>query len=111
VDDATLRRLQAQVAGLAMLADDHYRNQPYVWSGEPGWRYQWRVSALIWPPSDDQPHRMHATHDDEAAARQQMDGLLEMADKHAVRPCGGHVWTPKLERRTIWESAWAVVDG
>lgn len=71
---------------------------------------QWQVSALIWPPGDDQPHRMHRVTDDEASARQQHAGLLEMADKHSVRPCGGHVWGPKLERRTVWKSPWAEVS-
>lgn len=69
-------------------------------------RDQWRVSALIWPVGDAQPHRMQRVTDDEADARVQMDGLLDMADQHSVRPCDGHVWWPKLERRTIWESPW-----
>jgi hypothetical protein len=70
------------------------------------WRDQWRVSWWHWSPDADGPSTPKRIYDDEATARQHLEGLQSMLAPHELRPCADHVWRPSLEHRTIWESPW-----
>lgn len=61
---------------------------------------EWRVSFTMWAPDDGEPRRIDRIYHDEGEARDHLAGLLSMAAPHGLRPCGDHVWDPKLERRT-----------
>ena len=73
------------------------------------WTHQYRVSWDMWLPEDPSPtHRSYVKPEDEA--RDQYEGLLTMMAPHGLRPCGEHIWNPKLERRLIQESQWEELE-
>jgi hypothetical protein len=70
-------------------------------------RVQWRVGWTHWPFAYDQPHSPERVYDNEAEARQHLDGLRSIQADHPMDgPCDIHIWRPTLDRRTVWEGPW-----
>lgn len=59
----------------------------------------WRVSFDMWPLEEGRPRHVERVTHDEADALDQYKGLLSMVAPHEPRPCGEHIWNPKIERK------------
>ena len=67
---------------------------------------EYRVSFTAWPPGAPKSHRGERLTMEEDGARDQYKGLLSMKAPHELRPCGSHVWDPKLESREVVQNEW-----
>lgn len=72
---------------------------------------EWRVSWTMWPFGHREPTQGERITQDEADARDQLEGLRGMLAPHPLRPCDVHVWEPKLEHRTIEQGPWVPLTG
>lgn len=64
-------------------------------------RVEWRVSWTMWPFAWPVPHHTERVTEDEADARDQLEGLKSMLADHELRPC---------ERRVVFDEAWEAVS-
>ncbi len=67
---------------------------------------QWRVAWLMWPPDSAQPRRVERNYDNKRLALQHFAGLVEIEANHHIRPCGEHIYHPRLQQRRVVMEEW-----
>ncbi len=63
-----------------------------------------RISWTQWP--DGSGPVTHSYIKPYEEAKRQFEGLKSIESPHPLRPCGEHVWEPKLEVRTVELGEW-----
>jgi hypothetical protein len=67
---------------------------------------EWRVSFTGWWRTEF-PHRTEVIKKSEEDAREHFKGLKSMEAPHELRPCGKHIYDPKIEHREVVQEKWS----